>query len=271
VSGPRVAIIGGGLAGITAALECADAGARVALFEARPQLGGATFSFEHNGYRLDNGQHVALRCCTAYRALLARLGTSDGLELQPRLNVPVLAPGGRRAVLARAALPAPLHLAAALARYRHLSPLERLAATRAALRLRAVDPTAPGLDEATFGDWLRAHGQTHRAIEVLWNLIALPTLNLGANDASLQAAAFVFRTGLLEESDACDLAIPRVPLRELHGAPAERVLRAKGVELWLRARVRAVEPTETGFSLVLSDTAGQFERVIVAVPHHVAP
>ncbi len=271
MSGPRVAIVGGGLAGITAALECADAGALVTLYESRPRLGGATFSFRRRGYVLDNGQHVALRCCTAYRSLLARLGVGDGLEVQPRLDVPVLAPGRPPARLARTALPAPLHLASSLARYRHLSPAERVAAVRAVARLRSLDPEDRRLDGYTFGEWLRAQGQTTHAIDALWNLITRPTLNLGADEASLQAAVFVFRTGLLDESDACDLAIPRIPLGELHGTPAARALRDRQVELRLRTRVRRVEPTDEGFHVRLPDGAEAVERVVVAVPHHAAP
>ena len=86
----KAVVIGGGLAGITAALDLADAGAQVTLLEARPRLGGATFSIEHDGLWLDNGQHVFLRCCTAYRALLDRLGVThetargDLMQLQKR-------------------------------------------------------------------------------------------------------------------------------------------------------------------------------------------
>ena len=75
VSAPRVVVVGGGLAGIAAALDCADGGAQVTLVEVRRRLGGAAYSFERDGLEIDNGQHVFLRCCTAYRALLARLGS----------------------------------------------------------------------------------------------------------------------------------------------------------------------------------------------------
>ncbi len=67
VSDRRVAIVGGGLAGITAALDCARAGAAVTLLESRGRLGGAAYSFTRDGILADNGQHVFLRCCTAYR------------------------------------------------------------------------------------------------------------------------------------------------------------------------------------------------------------
>ena len=115
---------------MTAALDCADAGAAVTLVEVRPRLGGAAYSFERDGLWLDNGQHVFLRCCEAYRALLERLGSTGDTALQERLAIPVIASGGRVAWLRRTGLPAPLHLAGSLLRYRHLSPGERISAAR---------------------------------------------------------------------------------------------------------------------------------------------
>src|SRR5207248_10151418 len=104
----RVAVIGGGLAGISAALDCAEAGAQVTLLEVRRRLGGAAYSFERDGMVYDNGQHVFLRCCTAYRALIERLGSAHHLHLQERLDIPVLAPGSPPVRLRRSRLPAPL-------------------------------------------------------------------------------------------------------------------------------------------------------------------
>src|SRR5581483_9570090 len=267
----RVAVVGGGLAGITAALECADAGADVTLFEARPRLGGATFSINRDGYMLDNGQHIALRCCTEYRRLLVTLGTAQHLELQPRPRILVLDGSGRRVTFARTALPAPLHLAGALLRYGHISPRERMLAVRAVAALRTLDPADPRLDTTTFGEWLRARGQSERAIERLWNLIALPTLNLDADDASLALATFVFRTGLIDESDACDLAVPAVPLSQLHGSPAADALRARGVHVRLRTRVERIRPGADGLELDLRDETVHADRVVAAVPHQAAP
>jgi squalene-associated FAD-dependent desaturase len=267
----KVAVVGGGLAGIAAAVACAEAGAEVELFEARPRLGGATFSIRRNGHWLDNGQHVALRCCTAYRRLLVTLGTERHLELQPRLSIPVLDGTGARATFGRTALPAPLHLAGALLGYRHLSVRERLAAARAVTALRRLDPGDPRLDDTTFGAWLRAHGQSEAAIDRLWNLIALPTLNLHADDASLALAAFVFRTGVLDESDACDIGVPTVPLQRLHGDAAAQALRERGVQIRLRTKVERVRPTDDGFELTLKDGPLRADRVVSAVPHQAAP
>jgi squalene-associated FAD-dependent desaturase len=263
-----VVVVGGGLAGITAALDCADSGAAVTLLEVRPRLGGAAYSFERDGLWLDNGQHVFLRCCVAYRALLDRLGTTAQTVLQDRLAIPVLAPGRPAAWLRRAGLPAPLHLAGSLLRYRHLSVGERIAAARAARALGQVDPDDPAAEQRSFGEWLEQHGQSPRAIESLWELIGRPTLNVRAGEASLAAAAFVFRVGLLKRADAGDIGYARAPLQRVHGDAALRALRAAGVDVRLGWRAQQIE---AGAEEILT-VAGQAESipadaVVVAVPH----
>jgi hydroxysqualene dehydroxylase len=264
----RVTVVGGGLAGIAASLSCADGGAEVTLVEVRPRLGGAAYSFERDGMVLDNGQHVFLRCCTAYRALLERLGAAEATTLQPRLAIPVIAPGGRVEWLRRSRLPAPAHLAGALARYGHLSIRERLAAARAALRLSRLDLTAEDLEERTFGSWLAENGQSPSATESLWDLIALPTLNVRAGEASLAMAAFVFQTGLLHDAAAGDIGYVRRPLSQIHDEPSARALRAAGVDVrtgWRAERV-GIEPRgELTVHGVEEDIAS--DAVIVAVPH----
>ena len=265
---PRAVVLGGGVAGIAAALDCAQAGAHVTLVEVRPRLGGAAYSFEREGLQFDNGQHVFLRCCTAYRELLARLGSEQGVRVQSRLEIPVLCPGGARAELRRAALPAPAHLAATLLRYPLLSRSERLRAALAARALGKVDPDDPAVDRQSFGTWLREHGQGTRAIERLWDLVALPTLNLRAEDASLALAAFVFQTGLLSDAGAADIGFHVWPLSEIIGTPALRALREAGVEVLLNRRAGRVEVREHGLAVGLAEgSALEAQAVIVALPH----
>jgi squalene-associated FAD-dependent desaturase len=267
VSPLRVGVVGGGLAGIAAAIAARDGGAEVVVFERRGVLGGLTSSIRHNGLSFDNGQHVFLRCCTAYRGLIERIGGSDKVFLQPRLDVPVLSPTGRRASIKRTALPAPLHLAGALSRYRHLSVGERVRLGRPALALGRLDPDDPALDEVSFGDWLALQGQDERAVERLWNLIALPTLNVAAADASLALATKVFRVGLLDRADAGDIGWATVPLAELHGAVAARALESCGVEVALSCPVGAVARSAAGtFLLTAAGRSDVFDAVIVATP-----
>jgi hydroxysqualene dehydroxylase len=263
---PVVAVVGGGLAGMTAALDCADAGAAVTLFESRRALGGAAASQRRDGLTLDTGQHVFLRCCTAYRTFLERIGAASLTQLQERLEIDVVAPGHRSARLRRVALPAPLHLAPALARYRPLSRGERLAAARAALAVRGLDPGDPALDARTLGDWLAEHGQSERAVRRLWDLFVLSALNLRAADASLALAATVLRTGLLERADAGDIGLARVPLSELHHRRAAAALAAAGVDVRLGARVAAIAPGARGLRVACPSGHHEADAVVLAVP-----
>ncbi|HEX4862424.1 MAG TPA: hydroxysqualene dehydroxylase HpnE [Acidimicrobiales bacterium] len=284
---PTVAVVGGGLAGIAAALECADRGARVTLVERRRNLGGLTWSFRHGDMWIDNGQHVFLRCCDEYLRFLGRIGGLDEVEMPARLDVPVVAPGFSRRPgvtpapvigrLARSSLPAPLHLAGSLLRYPHLRPADRVRLGAAVAALRRVRLEDPALDEETFGEWLARHHQTPASVRAVWDLITVPTVNLPSAESSLAMAAKVFKTGLLENNSSADIGWSRVPLGRLHGENAEAALRHAGVELRVNERVRAVAVNEEGdteahrnFSVIGEGWQLDADRVVVALPHEEA-
>ena len=180
---PHIIVVGGGLAGLSAALCAADAGMKVTLLERRHRLGGATWSFERNGIWYDNGQHVFMRCFESYLWFLERIGSAHKVFLQSRLDVPVLrvesptsaeisasseiptssentespaAPAIPAAPVSvikgsirRTASPAPLHLMRSLMRYPHMTMRERINAARTALALRKLDPDKRLLDSKT--------------------------------------------------------------------------------------------------------------------------
>src|SRR5690606_28194272 len=147
---------------------------------------------------------------------------------QPRLAVPVAAPGRSTAWIRRAPLPSPAHLAPSLLRFHHIPLAERVRAARTARRIAGLSLDDPTLDRVRFGDWLRAAGESEASIDRFWDLLIRPTLNLPARDASLALAAKVLQTGFLERSDAADVGWALAPLRAVHADPAERALRAAG-------------------------------------------
>ena len=280
---PRVAVIGGGLAGITAAIALAEAGAAVTLLEARPRLGGATCSFNRDGLTVDTGQHIFLGCCTAYRDLLGKLGMTEHAPIQDRFDVSVLAPGPipRRGRLRRTALPGPLHMLPALGRYPFLSLSERTSVARPALAMRFVDPARPGIDEQRFGDWLAARGQSERARRALWDLFTVSALNIAGDDASLSLAATVVKTGLLGKNNAADIGVPALPLGELHGDAGATLLTKLGAQVLLNAKVAAIKSVDgqdgrfrVRLARAEDDAALPAEiaadAVVLAVPHEVA-
>ncbi|MFE4868358.1 hydroxysqualene dehydroxylase HpnE [Streptomyces sp. NPDC056682] len=267
----RAVVVGGGLAGITSALELADAGLSVTLIEGRPRLGGLAFSFRRGDLTVDNGQHVYLRCCTAYRWFLDRVGGAELAPVQARLDVPVLdvahPRGPRLGRLRRAALPVPLHLARSLATYPHLSLAERASVGRAALALKRLDPADPALDGVDFATWLGRHGQSARTIEALWDLVGVATLNATAPHASLGLAAMVFKTGLLSEPGAADIGWARVPLGELHDTLARKALDSAGVRTETRTKAESISRTQDGsWQVQVAGETLDAEVVVLAVP-----
>jgi squalene-associated FAD-dependent desaturase len=266
MSASHVIVVGGGLAGLSAGIACADAGARVTLLEARPRLGGATFSTTLGGLEVDNGQHVFLRCCSAYRGFLERLGVTELTELQPRLSVPVIAPDGRRAAIRRHPLPCPAHLAPSLLSFGLLPFSARLRAGLTTRRLAALDVDDADLDAVSFGEWLRRQGESEDSIARFWDLFVRATLNIPAEEASLQLAAMVYQVGLLTDATAGDIGWSRVPLSRLHADPAEEALVKAGAVVRVRSRVTHVDDT----GIQVDGERLSADAVIVAAPNEAA-
>ena len=243
----RAAVVGGGLAGLGAALELVDAGHEVTLYEARPTLGGAVQTLPRREGDPepppDNGQHIALGCFTAYLGFLDRIGEAGSVRREP-LELPVLDENGRRAAIRPSA--------AALLGYRHLPVGDRLRI------LKALARWGSSAADGTFADALRRRGQSPRAIERFWDVFIRPALNLPAEEAAAEAGDFTVRTALLSGRRASDLLLPTRPLGEMHGEAAGRALEAAGAvvrtgarvddlgELQADAVVVAVPPAESG-------------------------
>jgi hypothetical protein len=130
-----------------------------------------------------------------------------------------------------------------------LKPVQRWSAALAARALSALDLDDPELDRRTLGDWLSDLGQNEQSLAALWDLIALPTLNIPAAEASLALGAFVFQTGLLASADSADIGFHVGTLAETIGDPAEAALVQAGVEYRLGWRARLLRQVEGGFEV----------------------
>ena len=127
---PRtVAVLGGGLAGLSAARALVERGYEVTLVEKRPFLGGRAFSFHDReaGAHVDNGQHIFMGCCTYYIDFLEALGVSHKTYLQDTLRTEVVRDGKRGALYSTPWLGA-LHLLPSFIMYPHLTLKDKLLA-----------------------------------------------------------------------------------------------------------------------------------------------
>jgi squalene-associated FAD-dependent desaturase len=267
----HVVVIGGGLAGLAAALDLSEAGQQVTLLEARARLGGATASFTRDGITFDTGQHVFLRCCTAYRGFISRLGVEHLTELQPRLDVPVMHGNGNNVRVShlrrsRLPLPPPTHLTGGLLRYDAMPLRDRLRSVPAVLALARLNQLDPAVDAQSFGSWLTKHGQREQSRSALWGLLTVATLNAELDDASLTLAAKVVRTGLLETADGADIGYSRVPLGRLHGEAGHDKLQSLGAAIQTGFRVRSAHQEGDNWHVKSDDGSVTADAVVLAVP-----
>ncbi len=213
-------VIGGGLAGLSAACAMVDQGVSVTLLEKRPFLGGRAFSFTdaETGQEVDNGQHVYLGCCNAYTGFLQQLGVLDQTMLQQNLRIPVVDSAGKVGMFSAAPfLPAPLHLLPSFISFPHLGFRDKLKAGYAMLRIRLTnrEKHRTELEAQTFREWLEHHGQSQRSMDVLWDLITLPVLNDSVSDVSAYMGIMAFQDGLLQGRTSANIGYSRVGLTEL--------------------------------------------------------
>ena len=240
----KVAVVGGGLAGLAAALDLVDAGQEVTLLEARPTLGGAVQTLpEREGDPEpppDNGQHIALGCFAEYLRFLERIG-EGGSFLRTRLALPVLGEDG-----AVSDIEASLR---ALLAYKHISLRDRLRLPVTTLRLRSAQPRP----HESFGQLLRRLGETDASIDCFWDVFVRPALNLRCDEVDADAGLFTVRTALLGPRANSDLILPTKPLGRMHGDAAGVALDAAGASVLTEARVASLDEIDA-------------DAVVVAVP-----
>lgn len=261
----RPVVIGGGVAGIAAAVRLAEAGRAPLLLESRPFLGGRTRSFIHEptGDEIDNGQHLMMGCYEATFALLEKIGTRHLVALQTSLEVEFREPGGRTARLASPTfLPSPLDALVGMLRLEGLSLGERIALARVAVaaRLGRVH------DQETVRAYLTRHGQSLRAQTRLWDPIVIATLNTAPDVASAHLFVEVMRRAFLGGGDASKLALPRAGLSRLL-EPAREYIEARGGRVSTGAQVTGIASEGDGFRIEVKDREPvAASRVVLAIP-----
>ena len=265
-------VIGGGLAGLSAACALADRGVPVTLLEKRPYLGGRAFSFKdaESGQQIDNGQHIYLGCCTEYIGFLRRLGVFDRTTLQRRLRAVIVDRDGRRGALSAAPLlPSPLHLLSSFLTYPHLGLGDKLRVAGAILGILRTDreKQRESLEAETLRDWLLRRGQSERAISAFWDLLTLPVFNDTVDAVSAYMGLMFFQDGMLAGRHSADIGVSRVGLTELVAEAACRYLEERGSEALTGRNVAGIAVEDGAVTGVAVD--GDFmeaDVVVAAVP-----
>lgn len=235
-----VAVIGGGMAGIAAAVSLARSGARVTLLEARKFLGGRVYSIpdRRTGDWIDNGQHALMGCYHQTFALLRELGTESGIRFQPRIDVPYRGADGMRDRLRGFSLPGPLHLLGGLLSMRSLSWSDKLSALYFGMQMNRKNAVREG---ETVEQLCRRLGQSDVLKQRMWDSIALSALNEETGQADASLLQTVLRQAFFSSAADSRMALAAVPLQKLHGDAVNDYLRTRNGQVLIERRVERLE------------------------------
>lgn len=267
-AGKRVVVIGGGLAGLAAALALSSRGMSVTVLESRPRLGGRASSIvdRDTGETIDNCQHVTMGCCTSFRSFCEDTGCSDLFETQKELYF--VGPPGQAKVLrfAASSLPAPLHLASSFMKMPWFTLGEKRQIA-SGLRALAKDRTKT---DRSFQDWLNGQRQSETVQRRFWHLVLVSALSESLDRISLHHARKVFVDGFLASHDGWQVSIPTVPLDNVYGTRISAALRMHGVDIRVQAGVRRLQIDGGSISGVeMRDGTEIFaDEFVLAVPHN---
>lgn len=270
-----VAIIGGGFAGLAAAVELAEQDVKVLLLERRAFLGGRAYSFKDKttGDTVDNGQHLMMGCYHHTLSFLEKIGSLNKLKFQQNPQVDFLgqSPDGKpsHASFKCPSLPAPIHLLAGLSRLETIGWTDRINALRVGLELRRLNGNRASLANVTVREWLTRLGQTEKMQNRFWDLVALATLNERPDLASADMFARVLDQAFMHTRKDSTMVISKVGLSELYTDDARRFIEARGGEVRLNAEVEQIEFNDARAVALKLKTGERIETeaIISAVPY----
>jgi hydroxysqualene dehydroxylase len=262
----KLAVVGGGWAGLAAAVRATEAGHRVSLFEMANQLGGRARGVDVDGLLLDNGQHILIGAYTRTLALLTSVGV-DAPNLFHRRPLELRYPDGRGLKLPPG--PAWLVFVWAVLNCQGWGPRDRGSLLSAACgwALRGFR-CAPALTVAQLCQTLRPAVR-----QLLIDPLCIAALNTPASQASAAVLLRVLRDALFAGPGSADLLLPRRSLTEVLPRPAAAWLRNAGAAVRLGARVQQLQRAENAWLLdgesfdavVLACTAAEAARLTLPV------
>jgi squalene-associated FAD-dependent desaturase len=258
----RAAVLGGGWAGLAAAVELAGAGFAVDLYEAARSLGGRARRVVAGDIALDNGQHILLG---AYRDTLAMIRKAGGDPEQLLLRLPLeLAFPGAFALRAPRGLPAPLHLLAGLLGAQGLTMGEKFAAIRfmTVMQLRGFAVT----QDISVADLMRQHHQPPKVVRYLWEPLCIAALNTAIGDSSAKIFLRVLRDAFTQGASDSDLLIPRADLGALFPDLAATAVTGAGGQVHLGAAVESIAAGERSWSVGTGTGVARYDALVCALP-----
>ena len=254
----NVAVIGGGYAGMAAAVKLAAQHIPVTVFESARQLGGRARGVWHRDTQFDNGQHVLLGC---YRHTLDLIRQVGGDIEQDFLRLPLQLTLHHRFQFKVPRLPAPLHLLTGLLTAHGLTIAQRWQAVRFIGALRRSRFRLA--QDMTVLELLRAHAQGE-LIRLLWEPICVSALNTPIHKASAQVLLNVLRESLHGSRADSDMLLPRLDFSRLFPDRAAAFVQQHGGKVLTSCAVEEIIPRDDNMELRTAQGTYRYSHVICA-------
>lgn len=237
-----VVIVGGGWAGLAAAVELTAQRIPVVVMEAAGQLGGRARTVEVNQYRIDNGQHLMLGAYHEMLRLMEIVGVRED-DVFERLPLELFMTGLRTTAIhvALPRQPAPLHLVAGLYHATGIKLGEKMDLVRLCTTLLLRRHTTDR--DTNLAHWLEQHRQPDSLRQRLWEPLCLATMNTPLAEASTHLFLRVMRDVFTRQSRDADLLLTRRDLGAVFPEPAGRYVEAHGGAVHMKHRVSALQIT----------------------------
>ena len=245
----RVAIIGAGLAGMATAIELADAGWEIEIFESRPFVGGKVGSWvDTDGNHIEMGLHVFFGCYYNLFNLMRKVGAIDNLRLKEHTHT-FINEGGRVGELDfRFITGAPFHGLKAFFTTSQLSAADKIfnslalgtsPIVRGLVDFEGAMKTIRNLDSISFADWFRKHGGNNSSLKRMWNPIAYALGFIDTENISARCMLTIFQFFAAKTEASVLRMLEGSPQEYLH-KPIIKYLEARGVKIHTRRRVRQI-------------------------------
>jgi zeta-carotene desaturase len=253
--GMRVAIVGAGLAGLATAVDLADAGCEVQIFESRPFVGGKVGSWvDGDGNHIEMGLHVFFGCYYQLFELMNKVGALDNLRLKEHTHT-FINKGGRTGALDfRFFTGAPFNGLKAFFTTSQLSLQDKLQnaialgtspIVRGLVDFDGAMKTIRDLDKISFADWFRRHGGSEGSIKRMWNPIAYALGFIDCENISARCMLTIFQFFAVKTEASILRMLEGSPHEYLH-KPILQYLEARGTQVHTRRQVREIQFTASG-------------------------
>ncbi|HPI20170.1 MAG TPA: hydroxysqualene dehydroxylase HpnE [Candidatus Kapabacteria bacterium] len=271
----KIAIIGGGVAGISAAVELCSKNIPFCLFEQRINLGGRASSFldKETNETIDNGQHLISGAYHNFLSTLSKLGTDKYFFRQNGLLVPFLEKKEinkndyeiNKDFFNTAVLPGKAGKILGLLNLKSLNFESKLNIIKLFIKFQNKSFQ---VENKRVIDFLKEQKQTDVAIKYFWEPVVLATLNASVQTSSSLLLAEVLKRAFFSDSKSSALLFPSIGLSDYY-ANLESIINKNNSKLFLNKRIIQIVPKKIGFEILCSDSSKfDADYVISAIPQY---